>query len=134
METDSQSLLSQPVFAYIDSTVPHIWLPTDACTAFEKAFGLTLDPTTDLYLLTESQHKNLQARNASVRFTLGNSLSAAGSSSVVVELPYAAFDLQVSYPIVSNATHYFPLRRAVNETQYTLGRTFLQEAYLIVDY
>jgi hypothetical protein len=29
---------------------------------------------------------------------------------------------------VSNQTRYFPLQRAANDTQYTLGRTFLQEA------
>ncbi|KAK6426153.1 hypothetical protein LTR95_016147 [Oleoguttula sp. CCFEE 5521] len=29
---------------------------------------------------------------------------------------------------------YFPLKRAQNSTQYTLGRVFLQEAYVIADY
>ena len=38
------------------------------------------------------------------------------------------------YPYYANATNYFPIRRAANESQYTLGRTLLQEAYLIVDY
>jgi hypothetical protein len=42
--------------------------------------------------------------------------------------------LQASYPYYPNATRYFPIRRAANETQYVLGRTLLQEAYLIVDY
>lgn len=49
-------------------------------------------------------------------------------------LPYGAFDLQASHPIYPNATNYFPLRRADNESQYTLGRVLLQEAYIIVDY
>ena len=31
-------------------------------------------------------------------------------------------------------THYFPLRRANGESQYILGRTFLEEAYVIADY
>ncbi|KAL8640368.1 MAG: hypothetical protein Q9226_008757 [Calogaya cf. arnoldii] len=35
---------------------------------------------------------------------------------------------------MKNTTRYFPLIRAANESQYTLGRTFLQEAYLIADY
>jgi hypothetical protein len=30
--------------------------------------------------------------------------------------------------------YYFPLKRAANDTQYTLGRTFLQETYMIADY
>ena len=47
-----------------------------------------------------------------------------------IVLPYASFDLLASYPRVLNATKYFPLKRAANESQYTLGRTFLQEAYV----
>jgi hypothetical protein len=59
---------------------------------------------------------------------------------VNITLPYDAFDLQLSYPYLPNTTYadpskyYFPLRQAANETQYVLGRAFLQEAYLITDY
>lgn len=60
--------------------------------------------------------------------------SSSGGESVEITLPYAAFDLTVAYPIEFNSTNYFPLKRAANDTQYTLGRTFLQEAYLIADY
>jgi hypothetical protein len=35
---------------------------------------------------------------------------------------------------LGNQSLYFPLRRAANSTQYTLGKAFLQEAYLIVDW
>ncbi|KAL9030785.1 MAG: hypothetical protein Q9180_006874, partial [Flavoplaca navasiana] len=51
-----------------------------------------------------------------------------------IELPYAAFDLIAERPLMKNATRYFPLMRAADESQYTLGRTFLQEAYLVADY
>lgn len=44
------------------------------------------------------------------------------------------FDLEASYPIYPNATSYFPIRRAANDSQYTLGRAFLQEAYVVADY
>lgn len=49
-------------------------------------------------------------------------------------LPYAAFDQQASYPFYENATNYFPMRIAHNSSQYTLGRTFFQEAYVIADW
>jgi hypothetical protein len=67
-----------------------------------------------------------------VNFTIGNTIS--GGDTINVTLPYASFDLQAEYPFVSNSSRYFPLQRAANDTQYTLGRVFLQEAYLIVDY
>ncbi|KAL2349943.1 peptidase aspartic [Cryomyces antarcticus] len=125
---------SAPIFAYIDSTVPQIWLPRSVCQAFEAAFGLIYDNATDLYLVNNTLHQSLVTRNASVKFTLGASLN--GGQTVDITLPYAAFDLQASPPYrgLANSTAYFPLRRAANDTQYTLGRTFLQEAYLAVDW
>ena len=116
----------------IDSSVPDIWLPLLACQMFEQAFGLTYDPLTDLYLVNDSIHEQLQQTQPTVTFKL----TAIGSEepSVDITLPYGAFDLQASFPIYPNATNYFPLRRAANKTQQTLGRAFLQEAYVVVDY
>lgn len=126
----SQLLGGAPFLALIDSTLPYLWLPRSVCSAFEDAFGLTWDPTTSLYLVNDTQHTALTTLNPSITFTLSNSLS--GSASVDIVLPYAAFDLTATYPLTPspNATRYFPLKRADNETQYTLGRAFLQEASL----
>ncbi|KAK4503908.1 hypothetical protein PRZ48_004823 [Zasmidium cellare] len=126
-------LLPNPIYAYIDSTVPQIWLPTEACQVFENEFGLVYDNTTELYLVNDTLHQALLDRDANVTFQFGKGSSGA---SVQVTLPYAAFDLEVQppYPNIVNTTRYFPLRRAMNSTQYTLGRTFLQEAYISVDW
>ncbi|KAL9120204.1 MAG: hypothetical protein Q9187_003238 [Circinaria calcarea] len=131
-DTTSYPLLKNGIYAFVNSLVPHIWLPIDVCTAFEEAFNLTWDSTTDLYLLTEDQHQKLVERNANLTFKLGP--SATSGSFVEIVMPYGAFDLTVNSPIVNNATRYFPIRRAQNNTQYTLGRVFLQQAYVIADY
>lgn len=128
------SLTSEAHFSLVDSTVPHLWLPRDICDNFESAFGLTYDPTTDLYLVNDTMHEKLKSSNPSVTIKLVNSLADTTTNYTNIELPYAAFDLQASYPYYENATNYFPIRRAANDTQYVLGRTLLQEAYLIVDY
>jgi hypothetical protein len=75
-----------------------------------------------------------------LNFTFSLSDVSTPSQIVNITLPYAAFDLQLSYPYIPNTTYatgnkyYFPLRQAANDTQYTLGRAFLQEAYIITDY
>jgi hypothetical protein len=121
------SLLSEPISMFLDSTVPYIYLPEAACATFESTFGLVWDNATQLYLLTAAQHTALQAQDPKITFTLGNLTS---STTVDITLPYSAFDLTVSYPIVANSTRYFPLKRANDSSQYTLGRTFFQEAYV----
>jgi hypothetical protein len=124
--TTQTSLLSSPVFAFIESTDANIWLPASAVEAFEKAFGLLTDKSTGLYLINTTHYTSLLAENPQVGFTLSNSLS--GGQTVNVVLPFSAFALSAEYPYTPNSTYYFPLKTAANSTQYTLGRTFLQEA------
>lgn len=122
----SATLLSDSINIYIDSTDPNIWLPANACDAFEKAFGLSLDAKSGLYLVNDTHHNTLLNSNAEVTFRLSDVKS--GGDTVAVTLPYAAFDLTAEYPLVDSSSRYFPLKRANSSTQYTLGRTFLQEA------
>ena len=126
-------MLPSKVYALIDATVPELWLPIEACAAFEYEFGLMYDNETDLYLINDTQHEILKERNASVTLKLGQGPDSSATVSIV--LPYAAFDLRARPPFrnIANESYYFPIRRA-NSSQTTLGRTFLQEAYIIVDY
>lgn len=130
--SNSATLLSSSIDIMIDSTDPNIWLPEEACKEFEKAFALQLDEESGLYLVNETHRNKLLDTNAEVSFRLSDVKS--GGDTVTVVLPYAAFDREVKQPLANETTHYFPLKRAANSTQYTLGRTFLQEAYLSVDY
>ena len=98
---------------------------------FENTFGITWNETYQLYLINDTQHALLQSQNPSITFTLG---SLESSTTVNVSFPYAAFALEASWPLTPSPTRYFPLRRAANSTQYTLGRAFFQEAYVIADY
>ncbi|QDS77084.1 hypothetical protein FKW77_000350 [Venturia effusa] len=117
----------------IDSTVPHLWLPRAVCDKMEAAFGLTYDNQSDLYTMNDTMHARLQALNPSVTFKIGDTPYDNGNGTNI-RLPYGAFDLRTGWPTYSENVNYFPIRRANNESQYTLGRTLLQEAYIIVDY
>ena len=118
-------LPSGGIFTFVDSTLPFIWLPLDACQAFESVFGLTWNETTEMYLVDDTLHAALLNSNPTFTFTLG--ISKSGGETVELVLPYASFDLVASSPQVPRPTRYFPLKRAADETQYTLGRAFLQE-------
>ncbi|UPX20199.1 uncharacterized protein EKO05_0010439 [Ascochyta rabiei] len=122
------------VTLYIDSTVAEIWLPVEICAAFEDAFGLIYDNTTHLYLVDDLLHETLLAENPSVTFTLNQAYASDGL--VEITLPYAAFDLKATppYRTLKETTNYFPLRRGADKDQWILGKTFLQEAYITVDW
>lgn len=108
-----------PISVYIDSMVPDIWLPVAACNTFESAFGLVWNDTSSRYHANDTD--TLKMRNPNITFSLAES-DEAHARSIDIVLPYLAFDL------TTDAGGYFPLRRADNESQYFIGRTFLQEA------
>ena len=124
----SATLLSDAIPIFVDSTEPNLWLPSAACDAFEAAFGLQTDPDSGLYLVNETQHNALRDADAEVTFRLSDVAPGGGGESVSIVFPYAAFDLRAEPPLVDEPSYYFPLKRAANETQYTLGRVFFQEA------
>ncbi|PBP20747.1 eukaryotic aspartyl protease [Diplocarpon rosae] len=142
--TKSVELLSptDQVSATIDSSTPYLWFPPVVCDRFAESLGLTYNDSLNLYTFdgNASQHDALAASELSFTFSLSDVSSTP--STVNITLPYAAFDLQLTYPAIpstefgdADATkYYFPLRKAGSISQYTIGRAFLQEAYLITDY
>ncbi|KAJ5461729.1 uncharacterized protein N7458_003281 [Penicillium daleae] len=109
----SATLLSDPILTFIDSTDPNLWMPGVSATPSRRPSGLQWTPRVVSFRLSDV---------------------ATGGAAVTITLPYNAFALTAKAPLVNSSSHYFPLKRAANSTQYTLGRVFLQEAYLSVDY
>ncbi|KAM3420492.1 hypothetical protein BST61_g3760 [Cercospora zeina] len=132
-----QGTLSPPIESAglnmsIDSTVAQIWLPGSICDTLSDALGLQYDNNTELYFVNSTTHQSLLGQAPEFTFTLAAAASPNATTNIV--LPYAAFDQQIGQPWSIEDTTYFPIRRAANESQFVLGRTFLQEAYLVVDW
>ncbi|KAI6893585.1 hypothetical protein KC318_g12654 [Hortaea werneckii] len=128
------SLLPEATYHFVDSTVPHLWLPDDAITLFVENFGLTYDNHTDLFLINDTMRDRMRELEPTVTFMLGGSIIDEAESTLNLELPFAALDLQASFPFNQNATNYFRIRRARNGSQYTLGRTLFQELYVAANF
>ena len=124
--TQRHSLLPSSILTFIDSTLPYIYLPIEACQEFEKTLGLSWNSSAEMYWVNDSLHQNLLSKNLSFTFTISD--ETAGGPTVNITLPYESFDLEVKYPFEEDTTRYFPLQQAADESQYTIGRTFLQEA------
>lgn len=124
----------------IDSSTSFLWMPESVCDNVAQALNLTWNSDIQLYTFAnDTSPQDLAALDLEFIFTIANSTSSSNTTSVKVS--YSAFNLQLSYPFPGLFTaynetkvNYFPLRRANSTQQYTIGRSFLQEAYLIVDY
>jgi hypothetical protein len=118
--------------ATIDSTLPYLWLPEDICNQFRDKYGLTYDEDENMYTVNDTMHSQNLQRNATVTFKIGSGPSNSNDATSIA-LPYAALDHEGTQLPFKNSTKYFPIRQSPNGI-YVLGRAFLQEAYLIVDY
>jgi hypothetical protein len=98
---------------------------------FVEIFGLTYDQNTDLFTINATQRNTNLNEAPIITFKMAESASSANVTEIT--LPYSAFDLSAQWPIYNTSTPYFPIRRSPTGT-YVLGRTLLQESYLIVDY
>lgn len=127
---DTRSILPEVLYVQIDFTLPYLWLPNDTCDRIASIFNLEYNSERNLYLIGEDTHAENTRNNLNLSFDLGPSRNP--SERVSIDLPYAAFDLQASWPMCNVTTRFFPMKRAIG-SQYILGRAFMQEAYIIVD-
>lgn len=136
------SLMSQNEAAAftIDSSTSFLWMPESVCESIAQALNLTWNANIQLYTFaSNTTPQDLAACDLKFTFTLAENSTTADTTSLTIS--YDAFNLQLSYPFPGLFTtyndtkvNYFPLRRANSTQQYTIGRAFLQETYLIVDY
>jgi aspartyl protease len=117
--------------AVIDSTYPFLYLPQAACNKFQQLLGLQFDNTTGMYTLNDTQRAKNIANVNHISLTLSDSKTQKVTTSI--ELPYTAFDLNASWPIYQTSQHYFPIRPSTTGTN-VIGRTVLQEMYIIANY
>lgn len=129
-----ETLSINPIQVQIDSTTPYLWLPVETCRKFESALGLVWDSDSELYLMNNTVIQSLTALNLTFTFSLVD--KPGGANTTTIQLPYAALNLNIGFPFINSSSNvpYFPLKRATAQNQYTLGRSFLTEAYIAVDY
>ena len=117
--------------ARIDSTFPYLSLPDEVVSRFVDIFGLTYDTETDLYTINATQRASNLNNKPVITITIAE--TATSPNTTQITLPYEAFDQTASWPIYNSSTPYFPIRNS-HTGIFVLGRTILQESYLVVDY
>jgi hypothetical protein len=121
---------AEPFHALIDSSVPYMLLPIDICKIIERILGLHWDSASGMYPISQNDYDRLKTSNGTVLMNVGGSYP-----STTVYMPIESLILHAGMPLVANSTRFLAIKQATgNETQYTLGRAFLQNAYITADY
>ncbi|KAF7530450.1 hypothetical protein G7054_g9577 [Neopestalotiopsis clavispora] len=144
----SLSSFDESVVALVDSSTPYLWLPTVICDRFADALNLTWNETFGLYTFaSNATYESYFDTSLAFTFSLsssdnrdnfGDPLNVAGVVNITISAN--AFAQTLRYPFMNlfqygdAAIPYFPLRRADNGTQIIIGRSFLQESYIKMNY
>lgn len=142
---------NESVSAIIDTTTPYLWLPRSVCDRFAESFNLTWSDTFGVYLFDpkSAQFSDFLSGASSLSFTFsissydnvdnyGNPLQLPGVVNITVGS--AAFAQLLRYPFKDaigwdqSSVPYFPLTRANESGPYIIGRAFMQEAYMVMNY
>lgn len=143
------SNMSSAFNVLFDSATPFMWLPDRVCDEFANALNLTYDDSLELYKVSNEQYRefrNDESHSFVFSFSsadnhddFGDPLDEQGVVNITV--PIRALVSAVEYPFKgevieygSPALPYFSLRRSGSNSTFILGRSFLQESYLLVKY
>lgn len=143
--------MNESVQAIIDTTTPYLVLPQTVCDRFADSFNLTWSDTFGVYLFDPktTQFSDYLSADSGLSFSFtissydnadnyGNPLQLPGVVNITVSS--AAFAQLLRYPFKDaiawdqSSVPYFPLKRANDSGPYIIGRAFMQEAYMIMDY
>ena len=147
--TEILSTFNNSFDALIDSTTPYLWLPEEICDRFAQTLNLTYNSTFELYTITDEQYRDFMKEDS---FSFTFSLSSYDNTNyydepldtygvINITIPARAFTSTLQYPFMNEAIEYgdpavpyFSLRRATNTSTLIIGRSFLQEAYIVTKY
>lgn len=115
---------------YPEPGVPYMYLPSDTCDAIASHLPVTFNAEFGLYFWNTDSPAYSQI--VSSPHSLVFSFSSSDSSQVsTINIPFAVLNLTLESPLTSSSTPYFPCSPwTPNNAPYTLGRSFLQAAFL----
>jgi hypothetical protein len=120
-----------------------MYLPRDICNEMQRILGLTWDSASEHYLIEDYASFVLDAEEPTLEFALAplsytrpishHDLQMLGTN---ISLPYKSWARELGFPQLAPGRNslYLPIRPTDDLNQYVLGRSFLQEAYLIANY
>lgn len=93
--------------------------------------SLIANATTGYYMwnTTGPVHKRLVTSSAYMAFKISNDAGDA----TVIKIPFSLLDRELRPPLAEKPSRYFPIRGTYDNT-FTLGRAFLQGAYMATNY
>ena len=109
----------------MDSTLPFLELPEEACNRWKDAFNLDYDAKRGLFYPSPITITQLRRRAPEVVLSIAAPSNHSHSLSII--LPFASFDHTLQNDSKSDPIAYIPIKMANKERGVVLGRVLFQE-------
>ncbi|KAI0126159.1 aspartic peptidase domain-containing protein [Xylariales sp. AK1849] len=124
----NSSIGSAGIDVHVDGCSPYLSLPTSTCDAIASHLPVTFNAKLGLYTWNTDDAKYTQIVNSAsaLEFTF---LGSSNTDKVAISVPFRHLNLTLDAPLVDTKQQYFPCYTGPTG-QYTLGRAFLQDAFV----
>ncbi|KAI0834333.1 acid protease [Hypoxylon sp. FL0890] len=128
LASGNSSITSGGLQVKIDGCSPYLSLPKSTCDAVAKNLPVTYNEGLGLYYWNTNDSKYTQIVNSAsaLEFVFAGS---SNTQNVSISVPFRHLNLTLTAPLVDNPTQYFPCYTGPGNS-YTLGRAFLQDAFV----
>ncbi|KAI2626234.1 aspartic peptidase domain-containing protein [Xylaria nigripes] len=112
----------------VDGCSPYLTLPKATCDAIAENLPVDYNDALGLYIWRQDDPKYSQivSSASSMNFTF---FAGSNTEEVVISVPFRHLNLTLTAPLVDNDQQYFPCYTGPSNS-YTLGRAFLQDAFV----
>ena len=114
----------------MNPAAPYLYLPNSTCAAIAKELPVTYNADLGLYFwnVRDPQYTRVVTSPTYLSFTFDNNF--------IIKVPFKLLNLTLDVPLVPSPTQYFPCQPPQDPAsqQYSLGRAFLQAAFIGVDW
>ncbi|KAJ6007734.1 hypothetical protein N7540_011710 [Penicillium herquei] len=127
----SNSSIIPPVSVELDPTHPYLYLPRSTCDAIAAYLPMTFNESLGLYLWEDNdQYQTIVKSPAYLSFMFER--DSSNDETITIKVPFMLLNLTLEAPLVDKSTSYFPCYPT--NSSYTIGRAFLQAAFIAQNY
>ena len=130
----NSSITSNGISVSMNPSAPYMNLPNDTCFAIAKRLPVKYNAGKALYLwdVTDPQFAKIVSSPTYLNFIFRSNSTSSGN--LTIHVPFSLLNLTLEEPLVSTPTPYFPCQPPQTPdnslTYYSLGRAFLQAAFI----
>ncbi|KAI0598271.1 aspartic peptidase domain-containing protein [Biscogniauxia sp. FL1348] len=128
LAANDKSISSHGLQVSVDGCSPYLSLPRSTCDAIAAELPVTYNSNLGLYIWNtdDEKYSKIVSSASALVFTF---LGESNTQNVNISIPFRHLNLTLTAPLVQIDQQYFPCYTGPSK-QYTLGRAFLQDAFL----